>query len=108
MLLVLPWLALGLCVAIPIKRIETLVLNFNLGMAFLSLCLALGYILYATSQGGWRKIIQEADMLLLLSPFYYAGVSLWIARQRVSLKLPKRCNPNQSDRLPRPSRPSLV
>lgn len=84
-LLCAPWLSLGITMAISDHRVQPLVLNFNLGMAFLSLFLALGYILYATHQGGWRKIVTEADILLLLSPFYYVGVSLWITRQRVSL-----------------------
>ena len=84
-LLSAPWFALGICMALPGKRLEFFVLNFNLGMAFLTLILVLGYVLYATSQGGWTQVVEEADMLLLLAPFYYAGVSLWMTRQRVSL-----------------------
>ncbi|MGA1410345.1 MAG: hypothetical protein ACO37W_11505 [Prochlorotrichaceae cyanobacterium] len=85
LLLCAPWLALGLTIAIPDHKVQPFILNFNLGMAFLSVFLVLGYVLYATNQGGWRKVITEADMLLLLAPFYYAGFSLWITRQRVSL-----------------------
>ncbi len=81
-----PWLALGLCVAIPGRREEPFILSFNLGMAFFSLLLAIGYLMYATSSGGWVKVIQEADILLMLAPCYYVGVSLWVTKQRLPLE----------------------
>lgn len=80
-----PWLALGLCVAIPGKREEPFILSFNLGMAFVSLLLSIGYLMYASSTGGWSRVIQEADILLMLAPCYYAGVSLWVTQQRLPL-----------------------
>lgn len=81
-----PWLALGLCVAIPGRREEPFILSFNLGMACFSLLLAIGYLMYATSSGGWAKVIQEADILLMLAPCYYVGVSLWVTKQRLPLE----------------------
>lgn len=81
-----PWLALGLCVAIPGKQEEPFILSFNLGMACFSLLLAIGYLTYAISSGGWTKVIQEADILLILAPCYYVGVSLWVTKQRLPLE----------------------
>lgn len=81
-----PWLALGLCVVIPGRREEPFILNFNLGMACLSLLFAVGYLMYATSSGGWARVIQEADILLMLAPCYYVGVSLWVTQQRLPLE----------------------
>ncbi|MEO0768173.1 MAG: hypothetical protein AAFY72_01875 [Cyanobacteria bacterium J06649_4] len=34
---------------------------------------------------GVSRIVQEADILLMLAPCYYVGVSLWIAKQRLPL-----------------------
>lgn len=84
-ILVAPWLALGICIAVPGKKEEPFVLSFNLFMATASLLLALGYVWYATSTTGVDKIVQEADILLMLAPCYYVGVSLWITRQRLPL-----------------------
>ncbi len=81
-----PWLALGLCVAIPGRREEPFILSFNLGMACFSLLLAMGYLIYATNTGGWGKVVQEADILLMLAPCYYVGVSLWVTKQRLPLE----------------------
>ncbi len=81
-----PWLALGLCIAIPGRREEPFILSFNLGMAALSLLMAIGYVMYATSQGGWARVVQEADVLLMLAPCYYVGVSLWVTKQRLPLE----------------------
>lgn len=80
-----PWFALGICVAIPGQREEPFILSFNLGMACLSLLMAIGYLLYASSDGGWARVIQEADVLLLLAPCYYVGVSFWVTKQRLPL-----------------------
>jgi hypothetical protein len=80
-----PWLALGLCIAIPGRREEPFILNFNLAMACLSLLMAVGYLMYATNTGGWTRVVQEADLLLMLAPCYYVGVSLWVTRQRLPL-----------------------
>ena len=86
LLFVAPWLALGLCVAIPGRREEPFILSFNLGMACLSLLMAIGYLAYANSTGGWTQIVQEADILLISAPCYYVGVSLWVTRQRLPLE----------------------
>ena len=45
----------------------------------------LGYLFYATNTGGWSQVVREADLLLLLAPLYYLGVSLWVSRQRLPL-----------------------
>ena len=81
-----PWLALGICLTIPGKREEPLVLSFNLGMAVLSLFLLLGYTWFATQNGGWNRVFQEADILLVMAPFYYVGISFWITKQRLPLE----------------------
>ncbi|MEM1367433.1 MAG: hypothetical protein AAGG02_05310 [Cyanobacteria bacterium P01_H01_bin.15] len=86
LLFLAPWLALGLCIAIPGKREEPFVLSFNLGMACLSLLMSLGYIMYATGNGGWTRVVEEADLLLILAPVYYVAVSFWVTKQRLPLE----------------------
>ncbi|MEM9004260.1 MAG: hypothetical protein AAGE59_12155 [Cyanobacteria bacterium P01_F01_bin.86] len=81
-----PWLALGVCIVVPGKREEPLVLSFNLGMAVLSLLILLGYVWFATQNGGWSRVVQEADILLMTAPFYYVGISFWVAKQRLPLE----------------------
>lgn len=54
-------------------------------MACLSLLMAVGYLMYATNTGGWARVVQEADILLMLAPYYYVGVSLWVTRLRLPL-----------------------
>ena len=85
LMLAAPWLSWLICVAIPGQREEPLVLNLNLGLALLSLLGELAYLLYATNTGGWTRVVREADLLLLLAPLYYVGVSLWVSRQRLPL-----------------------
>lgn len=80
-----PWLALGICIAIPGQREEPFVLSFNLGMAAVSLLLASGYLIYALNHGGWSRVVEEADLLLILAPCYYVGVSFWVTKQRLPL-----------------------
>ena len=85
LMLAAPWLSWLICVAIPGQQEEPLVLNLNLGLALLSLLGEVGYLLYATNLGGWSRVVSEADLLLLLAPLYYVGVSLWVSRQRLPL-----------------------
>ena len=85
MIVLAPWLALGICLAIPGQREEPFVLSFNLGMAVISLLMAIGYLLYATHSGGWTRVVEEANVLLMLAPCYYVGVSLWVTKQRLPL-----------------------
>jgi hypothetical protein len=80
-----PWLALSICIAIPGQREEPFVLSFNLGMSIICLLMTLGYLLYATNNGGWTRVIQEADILLLLAPCYYVSVSVWVTKLRLPL-----------------------
>ena len=85
LMLIAPWFSWLICVIIPGKQEEPFVLNFNLGLALLSVLGEVGYLLYATNKGGLSQIVSEADLLLLLAPLYYVGVSLWISRQRLPL-----------------------
>ncbi len=85
LMLAAPWLSWLICLAIPGQQEEPLVLNLNLGLALLSLLGEVGYLLYATNLGGWSRVVSEADLLLLLAPLYYVGVSLWVSRQRLPL-----------------------
>lgn len=80
-----PWLALAICVVIPGQKEEPFVLSFNLGMALVSLVLAIGYLLFATNNGGWARVMAEADILLMLAPYYYVGISFWVTKQRLPL-----------------------
>jgi hypothetical protein len=64
-LLLAPWLAYLLCAAIPEKREEPFILSLNLGLAVLSLLMWAGYLVYATSIGGWQQVIRQADVMLL-------------------------------------------
>jgi len=85
LMLLAPWLAWGICVAVPGKKEEPFVLSCNLVMATVSLLLTIGYMWYATSTGGVNKVVQDVDILFVLAPCYYVGVSLWITRQRLPL-----------------------
>ncbi|NEQ98456.1 MAG: hypothetical protein F6K30_17340 [Cyanothece sp. SIO2G6] len=84
-ILAAPWMAWAVCWAIPGQREEPFVLSLNLGMAILSLLMAIGYLIYASNHGGWDRVLAEADILLMLAPCYYVGVSVWISKQRLPL-----------------------
>ena len=84
-ILLAPWLALFICIAIPGQKEEPFVLSFNLAMAIICLLMTLGYLLYAINNGGWTRVIQEADILLLLAPCYYVAISFWISKLRLPL-----------------------
>ncbi len=85
LMLAAPWLSWLICVAIPGQQEEPLILNLNLGLALLSLLGEFAYLFYAKKTGGWSRVVSEADILLLLAPLYYVGVSLWVSRQRLPL-----------------------
>jgi hypothetical protein len=80
-----PWLAYLLCAVISGKREEPFILSLNLGLAVLSLLMWAGYLVYATSTGGWQQVIRQADVMLLLAPVYYFATSLWLSRYRLPL-----------------------
>ena len=84
-MLLAPWFAWGICVAVPGKREEPIVLSCNLIMATVSLLLSIGYMWYVTQTAGVGGVIQDVDILLVLAPCYYMGVSLWVTRQRLPL-----------------------
>ena len=85
LIVIAPWLSWLICVVVPGRREEPFILNFNLGLALVSLLGEIGYLLYATNTGGWSQVVQEGDILLLLAPLYYVGVSIWLSRQRLPL-----------------------
>lgn len=85
LLLFAPWLAWGICIAIPGKKEEPFVLSCNLVMAVVSLLLTVSYVWYLSATTGLEAVVQEVDILLVMAPCYYVGVSLWITRQRLPL-----------------------
>ncbi|MGD1865576.1 MAG: hypothetical protein ACFB0D_13565 [Phormidesmis sp.] len=85
LMLLAPWLSWGICVVVPGQKEEPFVLSCNLVMATVSLLLTAGYMWYTTSTGGINKVVQDVDILLVLAPCYYVGISLWITRQRLPL-----------------------
>ncbi|MEN9204785.1 MAG: hypothetical protein Q6K70_03145, partial [Thermostichales cyanobacterium DRC_bins_46] len=70
---------------IPGKWEEPWVLSFNLALAVATIVMWAGYLAYATNTAGWDKVIEEANVLLLLAPPYYLLTSLWVSRQRLPL-----------------------
>jgi hypothetical protein len=80
-----PWIAYILCLVIPGKREEPLILSVNLGLAVLSLFLWAGYLVYALNTGGWQQVIRQADIMLLFAPLYYFATSLLLSRYRLPL-----------------------
>ena len=80
-----PWIAYLSCFLIPGKKEEPFILSLNLALTTLSVVMLIGYLAYATSTGGWTKVVQQADVLLLLLPAYHAGVSLYLSRLRLPL-----------------------
>ncbi len=82
-----PWMTYLACSLIPGKREEPYLLSVNLGLSMVSMLLLSGYLAYATNTGGWQKVIQQADILLLFLPPYHLITSLWLSRQRLRLQL---------------------
>jgi hypothetical protein len=82
-----PWITYLLCVAIPGKTEEPLLLSINLGLAIAGFLLLIGYLSYAVNIGGWRLVVTTADLLLLVLPLYHMLVSLWLSRRRLPLHL---------------------
>ena len=81
-----PWITYLSCFLIPGKKEEPFVLSLNLALTTLSVVMLVGYLAYATNTGGWAKVVQQADVLLLLLPIYHAGVSLYLSRLRLPLQ----------------------
>lgn len=82
-----PWFTYLLCVIIPGKREEPLLLSLNLGMAIAGFLMLIGYLAYAVNVGGWQRVVTTADLLLLTLPLYHILVSLWLSRRRLPLHL---------------------
>lgn len=81
-----PWVTYLICYAIPGQREEPVVLSINLSLSILSFLLWLGYLLYTVNSIGWQGVVLQADVLLLLLPPYYFGISLWVSRRRLPLE----------------------
>ncbi|GAB4211726.1 MAG: hypothetical protein OHK0012_04750 [Synechococcales cyanobacterium] len=84
-MLITPWLIWVLCDLIPGEWEEPWVLSANLALAVVALLMWAGYLAYATNTAGWAKVVQEANVLLLIAPPYYVLTSLWVSRQRLPL-----------------------
>lgn len=82
---VLPWLVWVVCDLLPGQWEEPWILSLNLMAAVTSLAMWAGYLAFASNVGGWEKVIEEAQVLLLLIPPYYVLMSMWVARQRMPL-----------------------
>lgn len=81
-----PWVIYLACALVPGQQEEPWLLSFNLSLSTFSLLLLAGYLAYATNTGGWVRVVEEADALLLLMPVYHLLVSLWLARLRLPLE----------------------
>lgn len=81
-----PALTYLLCYFIPGRQEEPWLLSFNLGLSVISLLLLTGYLAYATNTGGWKQVIQQANVLLLLLPLLHLMLSLWLAKHRLPLE----------------------
>ena len=82
-----PWITYLSCFLIPGKKEEPFLLSLNLALTTLSVVMLVGYLAYATNTGGWPKVVRQADVLLLILPIYHAGVSLYLSRLRLPLKV---------------------
>lgn len=87
LMVVAPWITWLICFLIPGYREEPLLLSINLWLATISLLIWIGYIAFATNQGGWGRIVGEANIFLLIAPVYYILLSLWITKQRLPLSM---------------------
>jgi hypothetical protein len=85
-ILVAPWFTWLICALIPGRREEPFLLSINIGFAVASILLWAGYLAYATNTGGWERVVNEADILLLLAPPYYLASSVWVASKRIPLQ----------------------
>ena len=82
-----PWIAYLGCFLVPGKKEEPFLLSLNFALTTLSVVMLVGYLAYATNTGGWPKVVRQADVLLLILPIYHAGVSLYLSRLRLPLKV---------------------
>lgn len=85
LMLVTPWITYLICYFIPGKREEPFVLSANLWLSVISMLILTGYLAYATNTGGWQKVVQQADLFLLLLPPYHLITALWLSKQRLPL-----------------------
>lgn len=85
-ILVMPWLAYGVCKLIPGRKEEPYVLSVNLALSLILLVLLLIYLIYAFSGRGFAQLVEEADLLLLIMPIYHVLVSLWLSKKCIPLE----------------------
>jgi hypothetical protein len=88
-LLLLPWVIWILCDLIPGSHEEPFLLSLAIGVELAATTGWAGYLAYATHEGGWKSVVQEANGLLLIVPPLSLILSIWVARQRLPLdKIP--------------------
>ncbi|PZO16621.1 MAG: hypothetical protein DCF25_12185 [Leptolyngbya foveolarum] len=81
-----PWVTYLACHLIPGKGEEPSLLSLNLALSTLSVLMWVGYLAFATNTGGWAKVVNQADFMLLVLPIYHVGVSLWLSQLRLPLQ----------------------
>lgn len=81
-----PCLTFLACRFIPIQQEEPFLLSANLSLSVISLLFLIGYLAYVTNTGGWQQLVKQADIFLLVLPFYHLSASLWLSRQRMPLQ----------------------
>lgn len=88
-LFLLPWVTWILCDLIPGQHEEPLLLSLTIGLGLVATTGWAGYLAYATHEGGWKSVVQQANGLLLIAPPLSLILSIWVARQRLPLdKIP--------------------
>ena len=80
-----PWIAWGLCVIIPGRREESFLLSGNMTLAVIAILVWAAYLVFAVGSGGWVRVVNEADIFLLITPPYYIIASILLSRRRMDL-----------------------
>ena len=86
LLFVSPWVTYLACALIPGKREEPSLLSVNLALSTLSILMLVGYLAFALNTGGWAKVVNQADVILLVLPIYHVIASLYLAQLRLPLQ----------------------
>ena len=71
-----PWVTFLACRLRPGQEEEPFLLSANLSLSVLSLLFLIGYVAYVTNTGGWKQLVQQADVFLLVLPLYHLSASL--------------------------------
>jgi len=86
LLLVLPWITHFLCILIPGKREEPILLSVNL---FFSAMVSLVFCIYFADiirTNDWKRVAKEADIVLLILAPYNVITSIRLAKKRLPLE----------------------